>query len=82
MSPDTPSAAGPRPVLRLLHGATDPGEIAAELAALVAVLAARTGDNGETVRADQLSAWSDRARAMRPPGFPSPGGWRRSALPR
>src|SRR5262245_60768911 len=68
-----------RPVLRVLHGDPTP----AELAALVAVLAAgaaapsRHGVGSESVR----SAWQGRARYLRTTLRPGPGAWRASAWP-
>ena len=53
---------------------------AAELAALVAVLAARFAALS-TVDRRPLSAWADPARRVRAPLRPGPGAWRRSALP-
>jgi Acyl-CoA carboxylase epsilon subunit len=56
---------------------------AEEMAALVAVLSARTRSagaarSGETGR----SSWSARSRLLREPIARAPGGWRASALPR
>jgi len=56
---------------------------AEEIAALVAVLSARTrpagaARSGETGR----SSWSARSRLLREPIARAPGGWRVSALPR
>jgi len=69
------------PVLRVVRGnPTDE-----ELAALVAVVAARQAAAGADwvggARA-RRSAWADPARALRRPLSPGPAGWRRSALPR
>jgi len=50
-----------------------------ELAALVAVLAARAAPS--TVDIPARSAWADPARRMRRPLRPGPSAWRRSALP-
>ena len=69
-----------RPVLRVVRGATDREDLAVELAALVAVLAARGG--GEDVPTAPPSAWSDPRRRLRQPVYPSLGGWRTSGLPR
>jgi Acyl-CoA carboxylase epsilon subunit len=60
---------------------------AEELAALVAVLAARStaaADGAGTEPAEPASGWTDRARYVRSgrPGFGSWTGWRASALPR
>jgi hypothetical protein len=66
------------PLLRVVRGDATPEEIAA----LVAVLLARSADAGAPGRARSVSnAWSDRSRLLRHPLFPGPGAWRRSALP-
>jgi hypothetical protein len=56
---------------------------AEEIAALVAVLTARTGPSspGETAGRPRNS-WSARSRLLREPLPRGPGGWRASALPR
>ena len=72
-SGEAPAAA---PLLRVVKG--DPTDL--ELAALVAVVAARSGGTAE---ADEVprSGWTDRSRALRRPMQPGPDGWRRSGLP-
>jgi hypothetical protein len=76
---DPPSPAAARPVLRVVRGDATPEEIAA----LVAVLALRRPAAPEPATpARPRSEWSARSRLMRTPVFPSPGGWRRSGLPR
>ncbi|MHB1431901.1 MAG: acyl-CoA carboxylase epsilon subunit [Streptosporangiaceae bacterium] len=70
------------PVLTIVRG--DPDD--AEVAALVAVLAARahcteSAADGRVSGAG-LSDWSDRSRLLREPLAPGQGAWRRSALPR
>ncbi len=65
-----------RPFLRVVQGNPTPEE----LAALVAVLMARSGE-AATAPARTRSAWSDRSRQLRHPMSPGPGAWRRSALP-
>ena len=69
-----PDATG-GPVLTVIRG----NPSAEEIAALVAVLAARTGQSsaGETAGRPRNS-WSARSRLLREP---LPGGWRGSALP-
>jgi len=65
------------PLLRVLRGEPT----ADELAALVAVVAARRTvacDPAPTAR----SAWGHPSRAVRPPLRPAPEGWRTSARPR
>jgi Acyl-CoA carboxylase epsilon subunit len=74
---DSESAA-----LRIVRG--EPS--AEELAALVAVLAARAaaGAGADEVAAADLSGWTDRARYVRSARveFGARAGWRASALPR
>lgn len=69
------------PYLRVVHGDATPEEVAALVATLTAVAAARAS-TGQAQRATPASGWTDRTRALRPAVHPSPGGWRRSALPR
>jgi len=72
-------AEGNRPLLRVVRGEPT----AEELAALVAVLAARQraaeAGPGDT---RPRSQWRNRARNIRPPIGPGPGAWRASGLPR
>ena len=65
------------PALRVVRGDATPEEIAA----LVAVLLSRPGDD-EAPPVPARSAWADRASQLRRPLHPGPGAWRRSALPR
>jgi hypothetical protein len=72
------SAGDDRPILRVVRGNATPEEIAA----LVAVLLARSADAEASGPARSVSgSWSDRSRSLRRPLFPGPGAWRRSALP-
>ena len=66
------------PVLRVVCGDATPEEIAA----LVAVLLARSADPEAPgpVRSAK-NAWSDRSRLLRRPLFPAAGAWRQSGLP-
>jgi hypothetical protein len=73
--PVNPDRAGREPVLRVVRG----DATAEEIAALVAVLLSRAGD--EVGPATARSAWADRSRQLRRPLHPGPGAWRRSALP-
>jgi hypothetical protein len=66
-----------RPVLRIVRG--DPSDD--ELAALIAVVAARASGSGESTPRTK-SAWNDPLRLVREPVFPGPGGWTASARPR
>ena len=67
------------PFVRVVAG--DP--TAEELAALVAVLAARRGSNTQPAAPDvRRSAWSSPARLTRDNLPHGPGGWRASGFPR
>lgn len=74
-------SAQPAPLLRVVKG--EPTED--ELAALVAVVAARRAEAASQAarrsRPRRRSAWGDLTRATRPVVRPGPDGWRRSALP-
>lgn len=67
------------PLLRVVHGDPKP----TELAALVAVLAARAASPSGAGAEGNLShnGWTDRSWNVRPTLQRSPGGWRASALP-
>jgi len=52
-----------------------------EIAAVVAVLLARSASDLGTPTRPAPSAWADRSRLLRRPLFPGPDAWRRSALP-
>jgi Acyl-CoA carboxylase epsilon subunit len=65
-----------RPTLRVIRG----NPTAEELAALLAVVAARPAPPTPAPRTRQL--WSDRAALLRRPLHPGPAAWRASALPR
>jgi hypothetical protein len=71
----------PGPYLRIVRGEATSEEIAALVGALMAVAAARAG-TARPEPARTAGAWTDRSRLLRPAVHPSPGGWRRSALPR
>lgn len=64
----------PRPVLRIVRGEPT----AEELAALVAVVAARSGTPAPPP-ATIPSAWTDRSLLVRKHLHPGPGAWRASA---
>jgi hypothetical protein len=73
----------PRPVptyLQVVRGDATPEEIAALVGTLSALAAARAGGATAT-RPAPASGWTDRSRLLRTPVHPSPGAWRRSALP-
>ena len=71
-------AAGPGPALFIVRGDSS----AEEVAALVAVLSARTASADVTRPRTLRSEWSSRSRLVREPLTRGPGGWRASALPR
>ena len=75
--PSQESPIPPRPVLRVVAGEPT----AEELAALVAVVAARVAGGAGGVDPGPRSAWNDPARLVRRPVAAGPAGWRRSALP-
>jgi hypothetical protein len=69
---------GGRPLLRVVRGDATPEEIAA----LVAVLAARGGEGDARSQPRSVkNTWSDRSRLLRRPLATAPGAWRASALP-
>jgi hypothetical protein len=67
-----------RPVLTVVRGEPTPEE----LAAVVVVLAARTGQAGPAAAARPPSQWAAKDRQMRPQLTAGHGAWRASALPR
>jgi hypothetical protein len=71
------------PYVRVVRGDASAEEIAALVATLTAVAAARAAAAAAN-RAGQpppTRNWNSRARLLRTPVHPAPGGWRRSALP-
>jgi hypothetical protein len=73
------SAGDDQPILRVVRGDATPEEIAA----LVAVLLARSADAEASGPARSVTgSWSDRSGQLGRPPSPGPGAWRRSALPR
>jgi hypothetical protein len=76
VSPEPTPAPG-RPVLRVIRGDATPEEIAA----LLAVVAARAAQAAPDTAPRTPAAWTDRGRAMRAPATPGPGAWRSSAWP-
>ncbi|MFZ0323593.1 MAG: acyl-CoA carboxylase epsilon subunit [Actinomycetes bacterium] len=66
------------PTLRFVKGQPT----AAEVAALVAVVAAAPSAHPTDGAPRTLSVWSSRGRLVRPPLRPGPGAWRASAWPR
>ena len=78
MTEDRDQAGRQAPVLRGVHGSPSPEEIAA----LVAVLAARAPAEVGGGRGMLRNGWSERSRLLRAPLWRGPGGWRASGLPR
>jgi hypothetical protein len=73
--PVAPDEVTSRPVLRVIRGDATPEEIAA----LLAVVAARAGGPVAAEPAAVRAAWSNRAALMSRPLMPGPGAWRASA---
>jgi hypothetical protein len=67
-----------RPLLRVVHGEPTPEE----LAALVAVLAARGSGSDPAPQVRAGGGWGDHGRSMRTSLPHGPGRWRAAALPR
>jgi hypothetical protein len=67
-----------KPVLRVIRG----NATAEEIAALLAVVAARARAVPGPASRRPSSAWSDRSQTMRAATPPGPGAWRASAWPR
>jgi hypothetical protein len=68
------------PYLRVVRGDASAEEIAAIVATLTSIAAARSA----AAPAEQPTAahnWNSRSRLLRTPVHPAAGGWRRSALP-
>jgi hypothetical protein len=69
------------PYLRIVRGDANAEEIAALVATLTAVAAARSSAARRSEQPTVHPNWNSRARLLRAPVHPAPGGWRRSALP-
>ncbi len=69
------------PFLQIMRGDASPEEVAALVATLTAIAAARSRAADDAKPAPVLSHWNDPARRLRAPLHPAPGAWRRSALP-
>jgi Acyl-CoA carboxylase epsilon subunit len=79
MTEDRDAARPQGPALRVVRG----NPTAEEIAALVAVLAARAPAGGAAARRGSVrNGWSERSRLLRAPLPRGPGGWRASGLPR
>jgi len=72
-----PPAQPVRPALSVVRGEPT----AAELAAVVVVLAARAAQRPAVPARPAPSQWTAKSRQLRPQLFPAPGAWRASALP-
>lgn len=78
-TPGEPRGADAPPLLRVVKGNPTPEE----LAALVAVVAARAGGSGPSDAPEPLSEWAKPERLARTPVFPGPPmSWWASSLPR
>jgi hypothetical protein len=69
------------PYLRIVRGDANAEEIAALVATLTAVAAARSSAARRAEQRPVTPNWNSRARLLRTPVHPAAGGWRRSALP-
>jgi hypothetical protein len=69
------------PYLSVVRGDATAEEIAALVATLTAVAAARVAAAASAGAPPVIANWNSRARLLRSPVHPSAGGWRRSALP-
>jgi hypothetical protein len=69
------------PFLQVVRGDATAEEIAALVATLTAVAAARSRAAEAAKPAPVRTNWNAPARLLRAPVHPAPGGWRRSALP-
>ncbi|MBO0805613.1 MAG: acyl-CoA carboxylase subunit epsilon [Nocardiopsaceae bacterium] len=74
-------ATPPAPALRIIRGDATDEEVAAVVAALSAVTVAGQQAAGAGQSPRSVREWNAPSRLLRSPGHPSPGGWRRSALP-
>jgi len=69
------------PYLSVVRGDATAEEIAALVATLTAVAAARSAAARANEQRPAARNWNSRARLLRAPVHPAPNGWRRSALP-
>jgi Acyl-CoA carboxylase epsilon subunit len=69
------------PYLRVVRGDASLEEIAALIATLTAIAAARSAAADQAGQPPVSHNWNSRARLLRTPVHPAAGGWRRSALP-
>ena len=69
------------PYLSVVRGDASAEEIAALVATLTSVAAARSAAAASAEEPPVSRNWNSRARLLRTPVHPAAGGWRRSALP-
>ncbi|HEY1820729.1 MAG TPA: acyl-CoA carboxylase subunit epsilon [Trebonia sp.] len=69
------------PYIRVVRGDATAEEIAALVATLTAVAAARSRMAEDAKQEPVRSNWSAQSRLLRAPVHPAAGAWRRSALP-
>jgi len=69
------------PFLQIVRGEAGPEEIAALVATLTVIAAARATAAAQAKPPPVLSQWNAPARRLRAPLHPAPGAWRHSALP-
>jgi hypothetical protein len=67
--------------LSVVRGDATAAEIAALVATLTALAAARSSGAGQAEQRPVTPNWNARARLLRTPVHAAAGGWRRSALP-
>ena len=81
MAEERTGVAVNEPYLRIVRGDANAEEIAALVATLTAVAAARAAAATPAEQQPPARNWNSRGRLLRSPVHPSAGGWRRSALP-
>ena len=69
------------PYLRVVRGDVSAEELAALVATLTAVAAARSAAAAPARQQPAARNWNSRARLLRTPVHAAAGGWRRSSLP-
>ncbi len=78
--PERSEATAGAPYLRVVRGDASAEEIAALVATLTAIAAARSAA-GPAEQPPAAHNWNSRSRLLRTPVHAAAGGWRRSALP-
>ena len=79
--PERTEVTAGAPYLSVVRGDATAEEIAALVATLTAVAAARSAAAAEAEQPPVTHSWNSRTRLLRAPVHAAPGGWRRSALP-